>query len=213
MEPDTGLFQLRDVPLSCEALNEFLVGSPVMITNATVDELAVTVSWAAVNDGCQIALSGVHITISPCNHSRDSNNGMNSTTIESSSQPSQNQQSINEEEGVLFLANWIDIIVSRFHVQLIDLQIDITTSMYNSPTLRLSISELNYYNSKPEDHAVPVNNSSRNMSRTSMSSAELAAETLRNTDRSALMSVIISEQGSSCIKVYLNCIYLCYRYC
>lgn len=155
MEAETGLFHIRDVPLCCAALNEFLDESSVCITEATVAELVVSISWAAVNDGCKITLDGVRLSLcrSQTSGQTDSPKGPNIENVAASSASSTTSSvgSIDEDEGVLFLANWIDIVVSRFHVEMKNVQVDIigdNNSCRNA--IRLRVSELHYFNSKPE---------------------------------------------------------------
>lgn len=152
MEAETGLFHIRDVPLNCALLNELLVGSSIGIAAASVAELAVTISWAAVNDGCKITLDGVHLTL--CRRSSSAEAAAAPTEPSESVAPTSPGSSGSdsfEEEGVMFLANWIDIVVSRFHVELKDIQIHLSGGDDSStPAVRFSIEEMHYYNSKPE---------------------------------------------------------------
>ena len=155
MEAETGLFHIKDVPLNCALLNELLVGSSIGIAVASVAELTVTISWAAVNDGCKITLDGVHLTL--CRRPSSAAEAVeapaeHSTPVAAVSPDSSGADSF-EEEGVMFLANWIDIVVSRFHVEFKNIQIHLSGDGTTAAAMRFSIDEMHYYNSKPESSA------------------------------------------------------------
>ena len=161
LEQETGLFHIRDVPLDCTVLNEYMKYSPVSFSSVTVTELVVTISWASINDGCTITLDGVKATL--CNRS---DVRATSAACSPSSERTSNASAAGladrkgelpvpsieerEEDGVVFLANWIDIIISRFRVELKNIQVDLMGQVDVGSALRLSIDNINYFNSKPE---------------------------------------------------------------
>lgn len=185
------------MPLNCKALNEFLIGTPVRITSASVNELNVTISWAAVNDGCRITFNGVRIALSPsgaetavaASHPLPSDDNRNRDPA--GIDPDENAGP--EAEGVLFLANWIDIIVARFQIHLNDVRVEMAAdTSATSPRLRLSLSNVEYFNSKPESAH------SHHLSTThSVSIASQSVSRVRGRDDPALSSVVLlaSQEG------------------
>lgn len=205
MEPETGLFHIRDVPLNCDMLNELLVGSPVCVSEASVAELTVTISWAAVNDGCKITLDGVHVALGRCRNTApaagvgaDNASSPKATPAEDETQPTESSAE-EEEEGVLFLANWIDIIISRFHVEFKNICLDIASDDGPSASaIRLTIDEINYFNSKPE----AANSHDVNSVMSSITAASRSVSQAQGRDRPALASVLmLSSQEAQNSKV------------
>lgn len=150
LESETGIFHIKDVPLNCSAINELLIGSAVCICSASVADLTVTVSWAAISDGCKITLNGVRFALCKANNSTTQQPARSSgcATHGSAGVATAPISPTVEEEGVLFLANWIDIVVARFHVELKNIEIEMSGGGMHA--LQVMIDELHYFNSKPE---------------------------------------------------------------
>ena len=147
----TGLVTLTDLRLNCDIINEEHLGSasPFKLVSFTIAKLEVVISYVAVlHDGCRFRASGVEIILEPCSSPSSAvsterkkdptttpENKVVSPTISNPtisgkkehSQSSNNTsgpvlQSEEGQQGLDFIANWIEVVLARLEVSVEDVR-------------------------------------------------------------------------------------------
>ncbi len=156
MNGESGLFQIRHVPLNCSALNDFLLGSPLCVRSASVASLEVTISWSALNDGCKIVISGVKVELERREKGDNAERQRTDSEVSATSSvapvgsSSLSVRDVDESDGAMFMANWIDVVVANFKVEVRDVTIDLIYGAQGiEQRFRVSLSGVEYFNSQP----------------------------------------------------------------
>ena len=179
-----GLVTLSDLNFNCGLINDmYLSTAPFNIVSFGIDTLTATISYNAVlNDGCTFTAGGVTVTLEPKNPTTTgTSSGPGLLTAKSDEsvgnidavikddvpisipQPTprlDKLQSDEGQEGLTFIANWIEVVIARLKVNVDDIRIIIRDPSSGSPkmSLRLNLSKASFYNTHPR--FVDVNESS-----------------------------------------------------
>lgn len=139
VESRTGLVSLKDLRFNCKLLNELLQGMPFQIVSAEVSELQATVSYdTMLADGCNLIAKGCKIVFAPIEpppatrghqkHPASSNASKASSTKPDTppnvtDQPRQGRTSSEGEDPLLFIAQWIEVVIARLKCTVEDLEV------------------------------------------------------------------------------------------
>lgn len=149
MEPESGLVRFTDIKLDCDVLNSYLDLSPLVVSSALVAELTATVSWGALHDGCTVTVRGISVLLAPRTKSsskhhervRSASPGADSG-VRGGGAPSEGED---VSAGVVFLANWIDVLVAKLQLVVEDVSIHVQ-SVVNGPILQMNLNRLEVFN-------------------------------------------------------------------
>ena len=149
----TGLVTLTDLRLNCDVINDEHLGlnAPFKLVSFTIAKLEVTISYVAVlHDGCRFRASGVEVVMEPsaptatpssssgsgqsdphgrkaaCNNRENMPSERHThTPNEPPTAPSSTAalQSEEGQEGLNFIANWIEVVLSRLEVTVDDVRV------------------------------------------------------------------------------------------
>lgn len=164
--------------MNCDLLNELAIGLPIHIVSAKIRELQATISYNAIfSDGCQFICKHIDIEIVPSSEKHNMANrkskdsSQHNRNKETKAPKSMNQYCVTDDDpdsGLSFIANWIEIIISRLTFQAEN--ISITLFDKHSPCLgcQFTLSKINFYNTHPK--LIVDSSVNASMQRTSASS-------------------------------------------
>ena len=145
----TGLVTLTDLRLNCDVINDEHLGStsPFKLVSFTIAKLEVVISYVAVlHDGCRFRASGVEIIMEPSSSpsssvctEQDMDPTTPTTVSPNTSKPTTTSrkehsqsssttsgpvlQSEEGQQGLDFIANWIEVVLARLEVSVEDVRV------------------------------------------------------------------------------------------
>lgn len=152
-----GNVKLSNLNINEDLINEELSGIPLKISSIQVNEIQVKISYSAlVKDSFFFQVDTLQIVLEP-------NSKWSSNISENSSSPSnpncvvqeQSGEIITDEgqEGLSFIAQWIEVIIAKLKVSIKNINISIAIPSYQSKIdksrLVFQFSDINYFNSDP----------------------------------------------------------------
>jgi hypothetical protein len=160
-----GVIKLTNLQLNPIALNEEMEitcgirNIPALIASASITEITVFLSYTTIlTESCRFELCGVKATIHPNPGYDTSKNPVSSTTGEEKNsnnvkdqEKSDNKKALDEQSGLGFIANWIEIVVARLQVSIKDLDISICNPNEELSIL-LSLRDIQFFNSSYDLH-------------------------------------------------------------
>jgi hypothetical protein len=131
-----GVMSLSGLNMNCELLNnEVLRGLPLQLVEASIDTLEAKLSYTSLlSDGFQFTVRGVNIVIETCEprstQDADSNKSAKGRKSGGGTEVmEQAPSSLNADanDGMAFIANWLDVLVAGLKVTVEDLNVTIKT--------------------------------------------------------------------------------------
>jgi hypothetical protein len=154
-----GLVSIRNLRLDCGVLNQYLRESPFQLVDAEISELRASISYnTLLSDGCNLTCSGIKFIIAPKPPEAPKpdlfppSERLSETDLLSASTRDLGQlEEQLADDSVGFIAQWIEVIIARLKVSVEDLHVILlsNTSGKPCPSLHLTLSTLEFYNSHP----------------------------------------------------------------
>ena len=135
VESRTGKVSLKNLHFNVTLLNELLQGVPFRIVCAEVADLEATISYnTLLADGCNLTARGCKIVFAPIESQQTSNGHSrhpasskrtetHSTAVNESESYSGKDDPGREEDPLLFIAQWIEVVIARLQCTVEDLEI------------------------------------------------------------------------------------------
>ena len=141
MESRTGLVSLKNLRFNVKLLNELLQGMPFQIVSAEVAELQATISYdTLLADGCNLTVRGCKVVFTPVDppsassstsaaghkkHPASSNSSKapSSFTPETERSDPSRHSGGEEDDPLLFIAQWIEVVIARLQCTVEDLEV------------------------------------------------------------------------------------------
>ncbi len=179
-----GVIEIHDLALDSDQLNVTLESLPFTITSASVNLIEAYLSYSKLlTESCRFVVDRITVNLeAKVKDSNVSSNGLFPPDCDTGQHVSENDRigseasvTISEEaeEGLTFIAQWIEIVVAKLRMDI--RHIDFQFSSSKARSLMLQLSDLSFCNSDP---SIMSNSSSLDASRNVMNSVDLAQSLL-----------------------------------
>ncbi len=179
-----GVIEIRDLALDSDQLNLALESLPFTISSASVNLIEAHISYSKLlTESCRFVVDRITVNVEA--NVKDNNvssnglfpsdcdNGQHISEIDGVRGEASVAISEEAEEGLTFIAQWIEIVVAKLRVEI--RHIDFQFSSSKGRSLMLHLSDLNFCNGDP---SIMSNSSSLDASRNVMNSVDLAQSLL-----------------------------------
>jgi hypothetical protein len=186
-----GIIRINDLELDCIKLNDEIGHLPFSIAKASINEIEAFVSYSTLlTESCRFVVDTITINVEPNSRFTPSGLGLSETDspkfCDASTHLDQDTGISDEaEEGLTFIAQWIEIIVAKLRIAVKNIAIQLNP--VKGRGVSLCLSDLQFWNSDP---SILSNANSIDASHHMMNSIDLAQSLLSSSKVSNFVVVL-----------------------